>query len=98
MKTYAIISVTYRNHEVKSMPILLEDNTESTKLVKLLSETGFNGMNILKYPISETGLVLFHKHQLDESILKLDIVNENDINPKKRAGRKKEEKVQLIKG
>lgn len=94
---YAIISLTYKGTIYKSIPLeLSEKNPYYMELVYQISESGTNGLSILKLPTSETKSEIFSREQLNESIIGLEILDNLPKTPK-QVKKKIEQKSKLIK-
>jgi hypothetical protein len=87
MRQFVVITLTYRDNVMESIPMELVDGSEVAKIAYTLSESGTAGLTMLKVPLTGTSFVILSKTQLDETIVKLDIFDEKEFN--KRYGPKK---------
>lgn len=79
MKTYAVITILYKNKKHKSILLDIEDDKTNIELVTLISETGTSKLAMFKLPISETKFMIFSREQLDECLFEIEIIsNIND--------------------
>lgn len=75
-------SIIYNNVEYTSIELILEDNSKQIEIFKELSEHGTNSLDSLKIPISNDECIIFSRIQLDESLIKLKIWDEDIITKK----------------
>ena len=72
-KTYAIITVIYKNLEYESLPLDLDEDSPINDIVMTLSEEGTSKLQMLKLPMDENSFMIFSKEQLIESLIKVSI-------------------------
>ena len=82
---YAIISALWKDNVITSVPIPLRPNTNETKEIYKLAETGTDSFTKLKYPISDTEFVVFFKTQLNETLIFIKILDKNELEAMSKA-------------
>jgi len=89
MNSYAIITVYHKSRIFTSLPMEMVDGATETQLVLKLSEEGTDGLNLLKFPTSDSSFMIFSKSQLVESVVEIQVLDPEPVKPtKKRASKK----------
>lgn len=85
----AIISVHHANKEHISIPLLLEDGHQHTKLIRDISDNGTSHLKMLKFPTSEISFVVISKEQLNNSVVEIFILPDEEEEKKEKKTRTK---------
>lgn len=76
--TWAIITAIYDKHEYVSCPIELVDGDDQTQIINDLATHGTNNCDVLKIPFSDEEFMIISRYQLDNTLIKVKIWDEQE--------------------
>lgn len=91
MEEFVTLTVVYRDKDITSIPLLMTDNSEVAKIVMAISEQGTNALNMLKIPTSDTSFTILSKMQLNESVIRIDVLTPEQVKEFNKTPKKKKE-------
>lgn len=72
---FAVITAIYKDKKYTSIPLELVQDSDNMKLVMVLSESGTELTNIIKFPVSDKKFVVISKSQLYETLFEVEIMD-----------------------